>query len=267
MNKIEEAIYEIHSIDNKANADFIINKIHPLVKLLISAIYIILLTSIDKYDLITTFAMSIYLIVISIIGNLSIRDCIKKVKIMFVCLIAIGIANVIFDRNIIIYIGGISITTGMVSMITLILKGVFSIISAYLLIVTTKIEDICCALKQIHMPNILITIFMLIYRYIVLFLKEVQRLWTAYSLRAPKQKGFNYKAWGSMIGNLMIRSIDKAEIVYESMEIRGFTPDTFFAKKQRLDRKSCIYFILDILLLFIIRFIPIFNIIGNLFCV
>ena len=265
MNKIEDAIYQVHYIDNNSNNNNILNKIHPLVKLIISIVYILFLTSINKYNLTITLAMSIYLIVVSIIGNLSIKNCIKRLKIVLFFLIIIGIANPILDRQVVTSIGIIPITTGMISALTLILKGIFAIISSYFLIITTGVENICYALKKLHIPNILITIFMLIYRYIILFLKEVQKIWIAYSLRAPKQKGIHFKAWGSMIGSLMIRSIDKAEVIYQAMELRGFSPDNFFMKNQKIDRTSIIYFMAGLLLLLIIRFIPIFDLIGNVF--
>jgi len=186
-------------------------------------------------------------------------------KPIFILLIFIGIANPILDRTLITKIGQIPITNGMLSMTTLILKGFFTIISSYFLIITTSIEKICSALKMIHVPNILITVFMLIYRYIMVFLKEVERIWTAYSLRAPKQKGVNYKVWGSMIGSLMIRSIDKAETVYESMELRGFNPDTFFTNNQKIDKISVTYLIVNGILIVVLRFIPILEMIGNIF--
>ena len=265
MNKIEDAIYQVHYIDNNSNNNNILNKIHPLVKLIISVIYILFLTSINKYNLTITLAMSIYLIVVSIIGDLSIKNCIKRLKIVLFLLIIIGIANPILDRQVVTSIGIIPITTGMISALTLILKGIFAIISSYFLIITTGVENICYALKKLHIPNILITIFMLIYRYIIVLLKEVQKIWIAYSLRAPKQKGIHFKAWGSMIGSLMIRSIDKAEVIYQAMELRGFLPDNFFMKNQKIDRTSIIYFMAGLLLLLIIRFIPIFDLIGNVF--
>ena len=80
-------------------------------------------------------------------------------------------------------------------------------------------------------------------------------------MRAPKQKGLHYKAWGS----LMLRSIDRAQVVYESMELRGFDPDTFFVKKEKVDKKSWIHFCLMLVLLIILRFVPIFEIIGGVF--
>lgn len=73
MNKIDNAIKTVHHIDYQANHNGYLNTIHPLVKLLITIIYIILLTSIDKYNLVTTLAMSIYLILVSMIGDLSIK--------------------------------------------------------------------------------------------------------------------------------------------------------------------------------------------------
>ena len=84
-------------------------------------------------------------------------------------------------------------------------------------------------------------------------------------MRAPKQKGLHYKAWGSLIGNLMLRSIDRAQVVYESMELRGFDPDTFFIKKEKADKKSWIYFCFMFILLIILRFVSIFEIIGGIF--
>lgn len=265
MNRIEEAIYNLHFMNNKSNSNCTLNHIHPLVKLIITILYILLLMGIDKYNLNTTLAMGIYLIVISIFFDLSIKKCFKNLKLLFIMLIVMGIANPILDRDIVTQIGVIPITSGMISMATLVLKGFFALISSYFLAVTTSMEKICYALKLLHIPNILITIFILIYRYIIVFLKEAERIWTAYHMRAPEQKGVHFRAWGSMIGSLMIRSIDKAQAVYESMELRGFSPETLYLEKQRLDKKSILYIIAGILLILFIRFVPIFELMGNCF--
>ena len=265
MSKIEEAIYEIHHMDNMANSNRFLNKIHPLVKLLITVLYIIMLTSINKYDLIKTLSMSIFLIVVSIVGDLSIWHAVKKLKFILLLLFFIGITNPILDRNIYIYLGNLPIYTGVISMITLFLKGCFAIISSYFFIATTSIEGVCYALKLIHIPNVIVTVIMLIYRYMIVFLKELQRIWTAYSMRAPKQKGFNIKSWGSMIGSLMIKSIDKAQVVYESMEMRGFNPDTCFVKEQQISTVSYMMLLLGEMLILGIYFIPIFEIVGSIF--
>ena len=63
---------------------------------------------------------------------------------------------------------------------------------------------------------------MLVYRYIIVLLKEIERMTDAYSLRAPGQTGLHYKVWGTMVGQLLLRSMDRAEELCRSMELRGF---------------------------------------------
>ncbi len=265
MNKIENAIYQIDMFDKQINQKSIFNQLHPLFKLLLTFLYLILLTSINPYDIFTTIAMGIYLFIISIVGNLPIKNCKKQLKVVLLLLIIVGIANPIIDRRVITYINNIPITTGMISFITLLIKGSFALINTYFLIATTSIESICYALKMLHLPNMLIIVFMLIYRYITVFLKQVEDIWTAYSMRAPKQKGVHYTAWKSLIGSFMLRSIDRAQNVYESMELRGFSPDMFLLEKRKINVRSVSYFTIGVMLLLILRFIPIFNMIGYIF--
>ena len=89
------------------------------------------------------------------------------------------------------------------------------------LIATTSIEAICYALRQIRIPQVLVVIILLIYRYIFIMGQEAERIMTAYKLRAPSQKGINYKAWGPLVGQWLIRSMDRAESVYESMQLEA----------------------------------------------
>lgn len=264
MNRIDNAILTVHKIDRSGKKDKFVNNIHPVVKVLLTILYIVLLMSINKYNLITTLAMSLYILLLSIIADISIVEMFRKFKVIFGLLFIVAIFNPFFDTQILGYIGLVPITGGIISMITLVLKGYFAVISSLILIYTTTIENICMALKMLHVPNILITIVMLTYRYIILFLKEVQRIWTAYTLRAPGQKGVNYRVWGSMIGSMLIRSIDRAQVVYQSMELRGFDVDSFFVEKHKFNKKDIIYLLACIAFILMIRFAPVFQIVGSI---
>lgn len=77
-------------------------------------------------------------------------------------------------------------------------------------------------LSTLKMPQSLIVVIMLIQRYLILFFKETDRTLLAYSLRAPGQKGISIKTWGTLVGSMMLRSIDRAMNVYQSMVLRGF---------------------------------------------
>ena len=118
----------------------------------------------------------------------------------------------------------------MVSMVTLMLKGVFSLMASFLLIATTSIDTLCAALRMLHVPDILVTLLLLTYRYIGVMMEEVAVMAEAYSLRAPGQKGIHVSAWGSFLGQLLLRSMDRAESLYHSMLLRGFRGEYYYAE-------------------------------------
>lgn len=102
---------------------------------------------------------------------------------------AVGLFNPFFDRAIIVQIGSVGISGGVVSMLTLMMKGVFCLMASFLLIATTSIEEVCFALRRLHFPKLLTSLMLLTFRYISVLLEEVAIMTEAYELRAPGQHG------------------------------------------------------------------------------
>ena len=215
MSKISSAIREINRLDESAAKDQWMNRIHPLVKFIITVGYIAVVVSFDKYDIIGLAGMVIYPIAGFMLSELSFLECMKRLRLVLPLICFIGILNPLFDQNYV-SVAGIQMSAGILSMITLISKGLFSVLASYLLIATTSIDKICYALRLLRIPKPMVTQFMLTYRYITVLLAEVNRITQAYALRAPKQKGIHFKVWGSLTGQLLLRSMDRASSVYES---------------------------------------------------
>lgn len=140
-------------------------------------------------------------------------------------------------------------------MATLLLKGLFAVSAAYLLMVTTSMDDLCRTLRKLRVPAVLVTVIMLIYRYLSVFMEEIGRMRAAYSLRAPGQKGIHFKVWGPMVGMLLLRSMDRSETVYGSMTLRGFQGDFLFGRDRTFSRRDFVYLFVCILAVLIIRFV------------
>lgn len=253
MSRLRTALYEIHHMDEMAAREIWLNQIHPLAKLLVTVVFIAVTVSRSKYDVSGVLRMGIYLIVVYILGEISFMDSLKRLRLIlpFVCLV--GIFNPIFDRHAYLVLGSFVVTSGMVSMVTLILKGVYSVFAAYALIASTSIEKICYALRMLHVPKIIVTQILLTYRYITVLLGEANAMTQAYGLRAPRQKGVYFKVWGSLSGQLLLRSIDRANEVYESMVLRGYRGDFQYAKVESFHMKDYGYLLIWlVVLLFII---------------
>lgn len=265
MNQISNAIYEIHHMDTIASRDQWVNQIHPLVKFVLTVAYIAMVVSFSKYDLIGLVGMIVYPIAGFILAELSFKDSLKRLRIVIPLVCLIGIVNPFFDR-VPIQIGDITVNGGVISMFTLIFKGIFTVLAAYLLIATTTIEKICYALRLLHLPEIMITQFLLTYRYVTVLLEEVNRITQAYSLRAPNQKGIHYKVWGTLTGQVLLRSMDRANAVYESMLLRGYDGSfSYMGKDIGITVPDVIYMIFWLAVFIIFRRCPVFLIVGSLF--
>ena len=76
--------------------------------------------------------------------------------------------------------------------------------------------------------KLLVTQLLLSYRYLTLLLEQADTIAQAYALRAPKQKGVHFKVWGSLAGQLLLRSIDRANNLYDSMLLRGYQGEYYY---------------------------------------
>ena len=254
MESIEKQLREMNKLQNLQQRSHWMNDLHPLGKLLVCIAYILTVASFDKYDLSGIIMMAVFPVFCFIAGELSFKEGIYRMRLILPLVLFVGIFNPFFDRQVIASVYGVPVTTGMVSMLTLMLKGFYCVLSAYVLIATTSIEQICYALRLLHVPKIIVIVILLIYRYFGLMGNEADRIATAYMLRAPRQKGIHYKAWGTLVGQWLLRSMDRAGNVYESMVLRGFKGD--FSVEKRSGRPvDFIYTIAWIAAFIIIRFV------------
>lgn len=264
MSKTGSAIYEIHSMERIASRDQWVNQIHPLVKFVLTITYIVTVVSFQKYDLIGLAGMFFYPLAMFLLSDLSFADSLRRLRVVLPLVCMIGILNPFFDK-IPVTIGNIHCTTGILSMVTLMMKGVFTVLASYLLIATTSIEKLCYVFRLLHIPQILVTQILLTYRYITVLLKEVNRITQAYALRAPRQKGVHFKVWGSLTGQLLLRSMDRATAVYESMILRGYQGEFWHIGSNMRRRWQDMAFLLVWLgLILLFRKIPVILVLGNL---
>ncbi|WP_185257396.1 cobalt ECF transporter T component CbiQ [Anaerocolumna chitinilytica] len=241
MAKITDAIFAVHELEEMAERKTEVNRVHPLVKLVVTLIYMIIVVSFQRYNFFGLFPFIIYPVILLKLSDIPLKTCLKKISGLIPLLLFIGIFNPIFDRTPVFILGRVGISGGAISMVTLFLKGMYCISASFLLIATTGIDGICYALRLLHVPNLLVTQFLLTYRYITVLMAEANDVYQAYSLRAPGEKGVKYKIWGSLLGQLLLRSIDRAGNLYESMLLRGFNGEFTYIRKTRMQDKDYAY--------------------------
>ena len=222
MDRLHRAIKNVHRLDDLAARGTALTRLPPLPKLLAVLVYLCVTLSFQKYALTGLLGMALWPILLYEIDDLSIVKTLRQCWAVVALLVLVGIANLFFDCAPVLTLGPVVLSGGAVTLLVLVVKGVLCFLAVYLLIATTGMERVCAALRQLHVPQVLVTTILLTYRYIVLLLQEGNRISTAYALRAPGEKGIHFRAWGSLLGQLLLRSVDRAQLVYESMMLRGY---------------------------------------------
>ncbi len=229
MSQIDRAAFELREMDDLAMKVSPIHSLHPLVKLLVTAAYIVCTASFPKYDLSGLFPMILYPALIFPMSGIPVSVCLRKFRAVIPLLAVVGCFDLFLDRRTVFSLGNIPVTAGMVSFTVFFLKGILCLTASFLLAATTTLDRLCAALRMLGLPSALVTLFLLTFRYVSVMIDELYAMNTAYLLRAPGQKGIHYSVWGSFLGQLLLRSMDRAAELYESMQLRGFDGDMRYA--------------------------------------
>lgn len=265
MDKLSHAQAELREMDALAAERSPLHRLHPLCKLLLTAVYIVTLVSFPKYALFPLIVMALYPVIQFQIADIPLRLCFHKLRFILPLVCAVGLVNPFLDRTPLFLLGSLTVTGGVVSMLTLMGKGILALTASFLLIATTPIDTLCAALRKLHVPAIFTTLLLLTYRYIGLMLEEVSVMSQAYSLRAPGQKGLHISAWGSFLGQLLLRSIDRATELYHAMLLRGFQGDFFYAEVPPCKASGIVATATCIAAILCARFVNITGLMGSLF--
>jgi cobalt/nickel transport system permease protein len=154
---------------------------------------------------------------------------------------------------------------GVLQFICLGMKSWLSIIAAILLASTTSFTELQQAMRSIRVPQLLVAVFGLMWRYLHLMVEEVDRLTRARSSRSGTDPTSRYRAGGSlswragvtgaMAGNLFIRSLERSERVYQAMLARGYDGETRTMENSSPTRKEIFRLVLAIFGLFVLAFL------------
>ena len=265
MNKMQKALRELAEMDELAARTSPVHALHPAAKLLATIAYILVTLSFDKYDLSGLVPMVLWPILLFQISGIEVRSCFYKLRIVLPLVMAVGLFNPFFDRAVVLRVGSLAVSGGVVSMVTLMLKGVFCLMASFLLMATTPIDSLCAALRKLRVPKMLVTLLLLTYRYVGVMTEELAVMTEAYHLRAPGQKGIHISAWGSFLGQLLLRSMDRAQELYSSMLLRGYHQHFHYVDVKPFRSRDALYLGCCVMAFLLLRYVPVAQLLGGAF--
>jgi cobalt/nickel transport system permease protein len=112
---------------------------------------------------------------------------------------------------------------GGTTFITVILKSSLSLFGLILYSNTTPFSETLYVLRRCRFPGLLITILALMYRYLFVLIDETERMHRARASRTfTADRSHLWRIRSSIIGQLFVRSTERAERIYSAMRARGW---------------------------------------------
>ncbi len=87
------------------------------------------------------------------------------------------------------------------------------------------LSEFAGALRTLRVPNIILGALLIMLRYLPLFIEEQTRMVNAQTMRGLDVCGRRQRllSWGSIVGATILRAMDRSQVVYQSMSMRGST--------------------------------------------
>ncbi|MDR1616665.1 MAG: cobalt ECF transporter T component CbiQ [Syntrophomonadaceae bacterium] len=241
MPNIQNSVQNIYTLENLAAGGTVIHRLHPAAKMLSALFFIVTVVSFDRYAVLSLTPFVFYPAVLMALSETPHLMMFKRFfAALPFCLFA-GIANVIFERSAAFSLGGLTVSFGTISLITLLFRTYLCVMAVLILIATTPVMEITGQLRRVRVPAIFVTLFEMTYRYTGVLLEEAAFMHTAYSLRGRSQKGIEMRHMGSFVGQLIIRSFDRAERVYAAMKCRGYALREFHARERKFTARDMVF--------------------------
>jgi len=240
-------IPELYALEQLAGGNTCVHRLHPTVKLLATAVFIITVVSFDRYSFGKLVPYVFYPTLMMALSETPYSMLLKRFLITLPFCLFAGLANVLLNRATAFTIGPVAVSYGALSLFTIMFRVYLCVMAVLLLVSATPFQQITGSMRRLRIPHIFIIVFEMTYRYIGVLFKEAYSMYTAYSLRSAvsrrgNAKGIEMRDMGSFAGQLLIRSFDRADRVYNAMKCRGYALRSVSQSGGKLTKGDVVFF-------------------------
>jgi cobalt/nickel transport system permease protein len=241
MGNIESALLNLGYLETLSYQQTPLHRLDPRVKLLTTLGFIIAVVSFEKYEITGLLPFFIYPVALTAVGNLPPGYLARKILLAAPFAFFIGIFNPLLDRAVLVHLGPLGISGGWVSFASILIRVTLTVSAALILIAGTGLNAVCLALDRLGAPRSFVTQLLFLYRYIFVLTDEALRLVRARALRSFQGRGLGFQVFTYMIGQLLLRTLDRARRIHLAMLSRGFDGKIRLARPLQLHARDAAF--------------------------
>ncbi len=219
----DSQLFNLNYLDVLSRQDTPLHRLDPRAKVLTVFIFICAVVSFGRYEVSALLPFFLFPAAMIGLGNLPVSYLARKLLVILPFALLIGIANPLFDREVLVRIGPVGISGGWVSCCSILLRFALTALVALILIAVTGFMGVCAVLERLGLPRVFTVQLLFIHRYLFVLTDEAGRMSRARALRSFGSRGMRLTTFCPLVGHLLLRTIDRAQRIYLAMVSRGFT--------------------------------------------
>jgi cobalt/nickel transport system permease protein len=213
---------EIGRMDELGRMDTPVHRLDARAKALVTLAFIAVVISFPLQDVSALTPFLLFPVALMALGRIPPQPVLKKILLAAPFALAVALFNPFLDRQPVATLGPFTVTGGWLSFTSIMLRFLLTVGAALALIACTGMNRLGEGLERLGVPRVFVVQLLFLYRYLFVVADEGSKMFRSVELRSGSARPLHLRTYGSLIGNLLLRSMDRAERVYRAMVARGF---------------------------------------------
>jgi cobalt/nickel transport system permease protein len=222
VTHIDRALRHVYTLDDFARRSTPLGQVDARAKVLAAFAILVTSASFGPYQLGRPLPLVILLAAWMALGDVPLRVVLSRLALASPLALLVGIWNPLLQPEPMLPLGPVVLSAGWVSFASVVERFAIAFTAVLLLIATTGFDQMAAALGRLGMPRVLVTQLLLLYRYAFVLGSEASRMLRSYALRSPNRPRPTWRTMRPLLGQLLVRSVGRAERVHTAMLCRGF---------------------------------------------
>jgi len=226
-----------------ASGNSFMHQLDPRIRLVSAGVYSIAVALSHDFQALTTAALISFGLVV--FAQLPAREVIKRIIVVnsFIVLLWL-VLPLTFQDTIAMTFGPLHVHwAGIIMAAQITLKSNAILLALMALVATMNLSMLGYSLNWLRVPDKIVHMLLMTYRYVFVIEKEYRRLIRAAQIRGfrPGTNLHTYKTYAFIFGMLLVRSAVRAEQVYKAMRCRGFKNKFYCLHEFNLGHKEWLF--------------------------
>jgi len=233
VSNIQGSLLDLGTMDQLARLDSPVHRLDPRAKIVTALALIVAAVSFERHQISALLPLLFFPVALGALGRIPAGVILRKLVLALPFVLFVGIFNPLLDRETMLRLGSIGISGGWLSFLSILLRSALTLGTALVLLAVTGIPAIGAGLERLGAPRVFVVQLLFLYRYLFVLGEEALRMSRARAQRSFDGRGTGLKATASLLGNLMLRTLDRAERIYTAMKSRGFNGEVRLRRSLR----------------------------------